>query len=470
MVRKIGTSSTRGFIGKFSCGLTNVWANQSRPGRFQPLSKIRAVRWQLRISAAAFIVPAARGQEPAAVKTVPLMIANRVTDILTLGRRVHEPAKVITGDDAHQGPCERGDMPSKDSPSGPVDQLLDTADLADALESDRFKQFLDQVPVAIAVSVVKPEERIVYANFEFARLTHQANNEILGGGWDLLPGVATDPEAARSLGEAVTFERDYVGAFAIPHDGSPGTVDAWSNVIEDDDGTPEFRLVALVKAASRATSVLDELQRQVREKDMQLRELQHRVKNNLQMITALIRVEAQGVTDRSTGEGFDRLAGRVESLGLLYRALGEAGQGDEVDLGVYLSEIASAVMRAHAVEGIRLDLKVERWLASIDVAMPTGLVVNELLTNALKHAFQGRRGGVITLSCTSDDTAWRVVVADDGVGLPDGLSWPKPGKLSALIVRSLLQNANATIDVESEAGRGMQVTILFNRQEMAQMH
>ena len=355
-------------------------------------------------------------------------------------------------------------MPSKNAQSGPVDQLLNTPDLADALESDRFKQFLDQAPLAIAVSALRPAERIIYANLEFSRLTGQPNSEILGAGWDHLPGVATSPQVAHSMGEAVTAERDYVGAFAIQHDGDEWTVDAWSNVIDDDDGAPNFRLVALVNAADRKVSVLDELQQQIQEKDTQLRELQHRVKNNLQMITALIRVEAMGVSDRSTSEGFDRLAGRIEALGLLYHALSDAGPGDDVDLGIYLSEIASAVMRAHAVQGIRLDLKVDTWPVSIDVAMPTGLVVNELLTNALKHAFRGRDGGVIILRCTEDAAGCRVIIADDGVGLPAGLSWPKPGKLSALIVRSLLQNAKATIDVQSAPGEGLQVTILIDGQ------
>ena len=77
-------------------------------------------------------------------------------------------------------------------------------------------------------------------------------------------------------------------------------------------------------------------------------------------------------------------------------------QKDEVDLGVYLSQIASAVMSSHAVEGIRLDMKVDTYPVSINVAMPTGLVVNELLTNALKHAFRGRDGGTITLHSISD--------------------------------------------------------------------
>ena len=356
-------------------------------------------------------------------------------------------------------------MSSKDLADG-VEHLLDTPGLADALSSDRFKQFLDQIPIAVAVSELRPVETVVYANLEFERLSGQLNTTVLGAGWESLPGEASDGSLV--LGEAITQGRDHLGAFTIPHRGDGGedglVVDAWSNVIEDDEGEPAFRLVALVQVGARDGSILDELEEQVREKDTQLLELQHRVKNNLQMITALIRMEARGVTDRSTGEGFDRLAGRIEALGLLYRALGASGDGGVIDLGIYLSEIASAVMRAHATEGIHLDLQVDTWLVSLDVAMPAGLVVNELLTNALKHAFQGREGGTITLHCTTDDAGGcQVVVADDGVGLAEGYVWPKPGKLSALIVRSLLQNASARMDVKSSPGQGMRVEIDFLR-------
>lgn len=360
-------------------------------------------------------------------------------------------------------------MSSDENPSG-LEQLLDTPDLAIVLESDRFKQFLDQVPVAIAVAELNPSERVVYANLEFERLSGQSNSKVIGKTWDMLSGEATSAHAPRALGKAIADERDYIGAFTVQHGDGQVIVDAWSNIIEDDDGAPAFRLVALVEAAARDPSVLDELEERVREKDTQLQELQHRVKNNLQMITALIRVEARGVADLSTGEGFDRLAGRVEALGLLYRALGDSGVEGTVDLGIYLSEIATAVMRAHAVEGIHLDLQVDTWLVSLDVAMPAGLVVNELLTNALKHAFQGRDGGTIILHSVSEEGGCRVLVADDGVGLPEGYSWPKPGKLSALIVRSLLQNAKATLDVQSEPGAGVQVTIAFRQEDSASAH
>ena len=357
-------------------------------------------------------------------------------------------------------------MSSEDKPSG-INQVLETPNLAMALESDWFKQFLDQIPIAIAISELSPTERVVFVNAEFERLTGKEQSCIIGGGWDRVHGDAASAEKGRSLGHAVVDEQDYVGVFAIPRENDTITVDVWSNIIESNSGTPVFRLVALVENTGSAVSVLDGLEERVREKDTQLRELQHRVKNNLQMITALIRVEARGISDRSTGEGFDRLAGRIEALGLLYQALADEGAGDAVDLGVYLSGIASAVMRAHAVEGIRLDLKVDTWPVSVDVAMPAGLVANELLTNALKHAFAGREGGTITLHSTTQPTGCRVIIADDGVGLPAGTSWPKPGKLSALIVRSLMQNARARIDVQSAPSEGMRVTIDFSCEDAA---
>ncbi len=207
----------------------------------------------------------------------------------------------------------------------------------------------------------------------------------------------------------------------------------------------------------------EELEQRIGEKDTLLRELQHRVKNNLQMITALIRLEARNVSDVADGARFDRLAGRVESLALLYRALSDENQSEEVDLGVYLSQVASAVMKAHAIEGIRLELKVDTWPVSVNVAMPAGLVVNELMTNALKHAFEGRDGGTIKLHSLVDDIGCKVIVADDGVGLPLGEEWPQRGKLSALIVKSLQENARAQLDVTSILGVGTTVTIRFTR-------
>ncbi len=345
----------------------------------------------------------------------------------------------------------------------PVEKILDTPHLADALESDRFRQFLDHVPLAVAVSELHPAERVTYANIEFERLAGQAAAEIEGRTWESVTVGAAVAKDGRQLSQAIVSDEDYVGAFEIEHGDGPVAFDAWSNIIQDDDGTPMFRLVALAGIARRGLPDPDDLERLIREKDTMLRELQHRVKNNLQMITALIRLETRSLPDQATAQRFDRLAGRVNSLALLYQSLSEVPSAETVDLGAYLSQIASAVMQAHAVEGIRLDLRVDSWPVSVNVAMPTGLVANEVLTNALKHAFTGRAGGTITLHSLVDDDGCRITIADDGIGFDEGIEWPNRGKLGALIVQSLRQNANARVDVESSPDKGVRVTILLPR-------
>ena len=352
-------------------------------------------------------------------------------------------------------------MTDHDTETTPAEQLLDTPDLAEALESDRFKQFLDHVPFGIAVAILHPTEKLDYTNLEFERLIGTPAEHLHGKPWDMLPPNAVAEDNGEPLSQAVALRDDYIGTFLIRRDADEISVDVWSNIIADDEGKPAYRLVALAEAATRLQEA--DLKAQVQEKDTLLRELQHRVKNNLQMITALIRLEARGMPDDTSALPFQRLAGRISALALLYQSLSEDGQSEIVDLGSYLTQVASAVMAAHAVEGIRLNLQVDSWPVSINVAMPTGLVVNEVMINALKYAFEGREQGTITLQSLVDDNGCQVMISDDGVGMADGAIWPKPGKLSALIVHSLGQNAKAKVSVVSGPGKWLTVSIFFAR-------
>ncbi|KAA3452284.1 histidine kinase [Mesorhizobium sp. SARCC-RB16n] len=359
-------------------------------------------------------------------------------------------------------------MTSNSDKAETVEQLLETPDLASALESEQFKKFLDQVPIAIAVSDLSGQERVVYANPEFEKLSGLKAAMLAQKHWAALSGIGLHQQKDRALSGAVVDETDFVGTFRLERaEDSPAIVDVYSNVIENDNGKACFRLVALVDVSAHGeTEDARSIEERVREKDTLLRELQHRVKNNLQMITALIRLETRNATEPDR-KRFERLAGRVDALAILYQTLSGEEHKEEVDLGVYLSQIASAVMASHAVEGIRLDMKVDTYPVSVNVAMPAGLVVNELLTNALKHAFRGRDSGTITLHSVVNGDGCRVVVADDGIGLPEGESWPKQGKLGALIAQSLTENAKAEFDVTSSADAGTRVTIVFKRSAAA---
>ena len=345
-----------------------------------------------------------------------------------------------------------------------IEALVAAPDLADALESEQFRQFLDQVPIAIIVSQMGTKERIVYINPEFQRLSRLTAAELEGKPWSVLQCPSSDPDAGLALGRAIVEGSDLLGTFLLPGESADQQrVDAYSNVIETERGVPAYRIAALVKVGVQQDAERDEIEKRLREKDALLLEVQHRVKNNLQMITALMRIEARNAAGLIDSVPFQRLAGRIEAIKILYALLAPSGEAGEVDLGVYLSDVAAAVLHAHAVEGVRLELKVDAYPVSVNVAMPAGLVVNELLTNALKHAFVGRQGGTITLESVADGDGCRVTIADNGVGLPEGVDWPKRGKLSALIVQSLRENAKAQVHVASIPGQGMRVTLIFTR-------
>ncbi|ACK49563.1 signal transduction histidine kinase [Methylocella silvestris BL2] len=353
-------------------------------------------------------------------------------------------------------------MADDDTPEQ-IDQLLTSPQLAEALESEQFRRFLDQAPIALVASDMRGEERIVYANPEFEKISGQSPSELEGQPWSALRGRMIESNVA--LGEAIVAGADYLGSSAIEPPGAEVTIiDIYANVIEDDDGAAIFRLASFAPNRAAQESDREALANQLRDKDMALKEIQHRVRNNLQMIAALIRYEARIAGDSAARGPFDKIAGRIEALQLLYRSMADDALGQEVDLGSYLSQIASHVMRAHAREGITLDLKVDAYPVSVNVAMPTGLVVNELMTNALKHAFAEREGGTISLQFHVDASGCRIEISDDGQGLPEGVEWPRRGKLSELIVRSLRQNAGAQMIVESKPGEGLRVIIIFTRQ------
>ena len=335
-----------------------------------------------------------------------------------------------------------------------VESLLTSSELAQAIENDDYRRILDRLPIAIAVSKRSGnEQRITYWNSGFAGLLGPS----LGGRtWSVLEGFVR--EDGIDLSAAVADGDDFLGTFRsdLP---DARAVEAYVGRIEDEEGGEKYRLIALVEVNDREALQQDDLERQIRDKDLLLREMQHRVKNNLQLIVGLIRLEARNAR-RGDEVDLARLARRIEALQLLYQTLTVEGWGEEIDLGHYLSQIGSAVVHAHAHGEIILDTQFNFSPVSINIAMPVGLAVNELLTNAFKHAFPGRDSGRITLECVRDGDDYRVVVADDGAGFPPGITWPVEGKLSALIVQTLRENAKVDVTVMS-SGLGTRVVLTF---------
>jgi two-component sensor histidine kinase len=356
--------------------------------------------------------------------------------------------------------------PHAEKTSDELQELAATSELAEALASDSFKQILDHVPVAIVVGELGEggDERIVYANHEAELIIGQAFAEIEGSAWasldDRLIGAGEsvfshivrqdDPAPGSSF---LTQAEDTV---------PPRRVELETAMAVDEEGDARFRLVALIDVTERDATQRQMFEAQIREKDVLLQEIQHRVKNNLQIVMALIRMEARRAGSQIGTGPFERLGGRIEALGLLYRQLEFDDKTAAVDLGSLISQIAGSVIKAQGADGIRLDVQVEPCATGINTAMPIALLVNELITNAMKYAFEGRTEGVVTVRCLKDGEDECVVsVADDGPGMADGAVWPQPGKLGALMVRSIEDNAKATVELGSSPEGGVATTIRF---------
>ena len=359
-------------------------------------------------------------------------------------------------------------MNDSDQPETPaetvaqINDLFDSAELIEAIKSEEFRQFLDRIPIAIVISkLVRGDQRICYANEAFEKLTGRTLADFGGRGWAILDGFKDESDPKATLSAAVLKGTgDFLGTFRSDEP-KPVGIEAFSSLIEDDDGTEKYRIVALIDVTDRERAEREEFARLIRDKDTLLKEVQHRVKNNLQLIVALVRLEARA-EKRGDRINLAALAGRIESLYLLYRALTPDVPSNEIDLGHYVSQIASAVMNTYAADGIRLDIKVDHAPISINIALPVGLLVNELLTNAFKHAFGGRGHGLITVWCLRHgEDRYRVIVSDDGIGLPDSLAWPVPGKIGALVVQSLRENTKTDLNIESAPDRGVRATMTF---------
>ncbi len=214
------------------------------------------------------------------------------------------------------------------------------------------------------------------------------------------------------------------------------------------------------RAVRRAT---EERDRQIADRDLFLEEFDHRVKNNFALVSSLLQLQRRRA-EPATAEALDSAIMRVDSIARAHRHLYRGGdQPGAVQIRDYLAELCAALGDVLAMRGgIELACSSDDVLLPRDRAVSIGLIVNELVTNAAKHAFTGREAGKIAVSFTAVAEGWRLVVADNGVGMPTA---PRPtavadGGLGTKLVDAFVRQADGTIMVDSDA-TGTAVTLLL---------
>jgi PAS domain S-box-containing protein len=193
----------------------------------------------------------------------------------------------------------------------------------------------------------------------------------------------------------------------------------------------------------------------LREREVLLQEVHHRVKNNLQVISSLISMQVRSLGADASREALLECRRRVQAIALIHERLYEAGDYAWVPFSEYAGGLAASIVEATGIspERVTLDLAVADVALGVDKAIPCGLILNELITNALKHAFpDGRRGRIRVELSNAGAAGLRLAVSDDGVSLPAGFDLRTSSSLGLQLVQMLARQLDATLEVETGSG------------------
>jgi two-component sensor histidine kinase/CheY-like chemotaxis protein len=216
---------------------------------------------------------------------------------------------------------------------------------------------------------------------------------------------------------------------------------------------------ARILAALRKAETL--LRASLREKEILLKEVHHRVKNNLQVIASLLRLQASTIADSALHELFRESQNRVHAMALIHEQLYQAPDLARVDFAAYLRGLATSVLRSYIAVSAQVGLAFDADTVALDIdtAIPLGLILTELVSNSVKYAFRDDQPGTITIGLSADAATLVLTVRDDGVGLPESFDLQTVGSLGLQLVGDLTQQLGGTATIDRRGGTAFQIHI-----------
>jgi len=218
----------------------------------------------------------------------------------------------------------------------------------------------------------------------------------------------------------------------------------------------EGTLVCVAQDISDRKAAEEKLRQSLEEKDVLLREIHHRVKNNLQVISSLLSTQARSIAAPEVQQRFADTQDRVRSMAAIHEQLYRSDDLARVEFEEYLEGLLDDLFRSHRTDHIDPSLTTEAHPLPVDQAIPAGLIVNELVSNALEHAFPDGSGGIVAVTYRVDADRATLIVEDNGRGAPDLES---DGNLGLRLVRGLTRQLRGTLSINTHAG--VRVTVAF---------
>lgn len=217
----------------------------------------------------------------------------------------------------------------------------------------------------------------------------------------------------------------------------------------------------LKEEISQKVAAEEQLQASLNEKMTLLKEVHHRVKNNLQIIVSLLNLQSQYITDESVLAVIRESQNRVRAMALVHEKLYQTRDISKIDLGEYIRFLAESLFQSYGARSrkIGLNTDIKEIHVDINTAIPFGLIMNELISNSLKYAFPEGMEGKLEITITTTNELINVVCRDNGVGIPADLDWRNTQSLGLRLVNSLVEQLNGTIDLDMSAGTQFTLTL-----------
>lgn len=332
--------------------------------------------------------------------------------------------------------------------------------IGEALKNSQ-QQYYETLEASMAGVYIIENGLFVYVNSSMADMFGFTREELIG----LCPGDMVCEEDRPLVAEntRLRLQGDNVLPYTIQWIRKDGTTfygEVWGKIATWQKrkvmvGT--INDVSSIKLKEKLLKVQDQrLQKSLDEKEVLLKEIYHRTKNNMLVIISLLDLQVQDIEDEQVRTLFHETENRIRAMALVHEKMYQSQNLSEIDMGSYLQEIAESLLANMVVDNrIKLLSNFESVPINIDYAVPLGLVINEIVTNAVKHAFPGKRTGSICLSIKkSQDDEIVLVVGDDGVGLPEDIDVQNSTSFGMrIIITSLVKmQLKGTLTVNRENG------------------
>jgi PAS domain S-box-containing protein len=327
---------------------------------------------------------------------------------------------------------------------------------------ERFRQLVEGVQ-DYAIFMLDGEGLVTTWNVGAERLTGYGGVEILGRPYE---SFYPDEELASGLpardlqmAAAAETSRDEQDRWMIRKDSTRFIANVVVTRLRDERGGLQGYAV-VIRDVTERKEMEDRLRKALKDKESLLREVHHRVKNNLQVISSLLNLQVSLVKDPQIAQLFRECQVRITSIALLHDTLHRSDNLSRIAMSEYMRALIGHLFRSYGVDGTRVqvNLQLDEVEFDIDTGLTCGLILDELVSNCLKHAFNDKRRGCITISLQAHtDDAYSLRVSDDGVGLPKDGVLSNPDSLGLELVGLMAEKLDGAVTVQSGQGTEWQV-------------